>query len=63
MYDIVKNTTNIVDLEINFKIPSYSRSILLPNGQIFLMGGEEPEYFSRKEVYMYDSVINNKKLN
>lgn len=62
MYDIVSHTTNMIDLEIAFKIPSFSRSILLPCAKIYLMGGEEPEFYSRKEVYMYDIVLNDKKL-
>jgi hypothetical protein len=62
LYDIVAHTTTTVDLEISFKIPSFSRSILLPSGHIYLMGGEEPEYFSRKDVYMYSLLTNDKKL-
>ena len=62
IYNIITNTTGTVDLDIHFKIPSFSRSIMLPNGLIFLLGGEEPEYVSRKEVYMYDCVANDRKL-
>jgi len=62
LYDIVSNTTHIIELDIHYKIPSFSRSIMLPNGLIFLIGGEEPEYVSRKEVYMYDTVANDRKL-
>jgi len=58
----VTNTTLAVELDISFKIPSFSRSMILPNGNIYLMGGEEPEYFSRKEVYMYDYAANDRKL-
>ena len=61
-YDILSNSTHSLELDINFKIPSFSRSILLPNGQIYLIGGEEPEYCSRKEVYMYDLTIDDRKL-
>jgi len=43
LYDIVTHTTRIIELDINFKIPSFSRSILLPDAKIYLMGGEEPE--------------------
>jgi len=62
IYNIITNTTSCVDLDIHFKIPSFSRSIMLPNGFIFLLGGEEPEYVSRKEVYVYDCVANDRKL-
>jgi hypothetical protein len=33
-----------VDLDIDFKIPSFARSIIIPTSEIFLIGGEEPEY-------------------
>ena len=62
LYNIATNTTEAVDLDISFKIPSFSRSIIIPNGQIYLMGGEEPEYFSRKEVYMYDHSSGDRKF-
>jgi hypothetical protein len=62
VYDIVANVTRIIELDIHNKIPSFSRSIMLPNGLIFLVGGEEPEYVSRKEVYMYDTIANDRKL-
>lgn len=44
-----------MDLQINFKLPSYSRSVITPEGYIFLMGGEEPELNTRDDVYMYDA--------
>lgn len=62
IYDIVTNTTSSVELDITFKIPSFSRSIILPNGHIYLLGGEEPEYYSRREIFMYDSTANDGKL-
>ena len=45
LYDIVQNTTRTIDLDIPFKIPSFSRSIILPNCKIYLLGGEEPVNF------------------
>jgi len=62
VYNIVTNTSSTLDLDIHFKIPSFSRSIIIPNGLIFLLGGEEPEFVSKKEVYMYDTVANDRKL-
>lgn len=62
VYDIITNTTQSLELDINFKIPSFSRSIIIPNGEIYLLGGEEPEYFSRREVYMLDIRQPEKKL-
>ena len=53
------------ELQIPFKIPGFSRSIILPTSKIYLIGGEglnllqliilEPEYFSRKEVYCFNT--------
>ena len=62
VYDLITNTTLSIELDINFKIPSFSRSIIIPNGEIYLLGGEEPEYFSRREVYMLDIKLPEKKL-
>lgn len=54
IYDVLTNNSAIIDLQINFKIPSYSRSVLTPVGHIYLLGGEEPELVTRDDVYMYD---------
>ena len=62
IYDIVENSTFVIDLDIQFKVPSFSRSIILPTVKIYLIGGEEPQYFSRKEVYMYDHMLRDAKL-
>lgn len=62
IYDIFENTTSQIDLDIQFKIPSFSRSILIPDSSIFLIGGEEPEYFSRKEIYAYYHTKKDNKL-
>ena len=44
IYHIVQNRMEFVDLDIDFKIPSFARSIIIPTSEIFLIGGEEPEY-------------------
>eukprot|EP01016_Furgasonia_blochmanni_P020449 TRINITY_DN2280_c0_g2_i2.p1 TRINITY_DN2280_c0_g2~~TRINITY_DN2280_c0_g2_i2.p1 ORF type:complete len:568 (+),score=98.28 TRINITY_DN2280_c0_g2_i2:111-1814(+) len=62
IYNIVTNTTQMIDLDIPFKVPSFSRSIILPNSHIYLLGGEEPEYFPRKEVYVFDYTLNDRRL-
>lgn len=62
LYNIISHTTKIIDLDIQYKIPSFSRSILLPDAKIYLMGGEEPEYFSRREVFLFDIMLNDNKL-
>ena len=40
VYDIIKNRTISFELDIPFKIPGFSRSIILPNSKIYLIGGE-----------------------
>lgn len=35
---------------------------MLPDGKIFLLGGEEPEYFSRREIHLFDPLLNDRKL-
>jgi len=35
---------------------------MLPDGKIFILGGEEPEYFSRREVYVFNPILNDRKL-
>jgi len=35
---------------------------MLPDGKIFLLGGEEPEYLNKKEIYLYNPLLNDKKL-
>jgi hypothetical protein len=62
VYDIGLNETKGVELLIGFKIPSFSRSVVVPDGRVFLIGGEEPEYFSRREVYVFNPMLNDRKL-
>eukprot|EP01017_Pseudomicrothorax_dubius_P040136 TRINITY_DN6241_c0_g1_i1.p1 TRINITY_DN6241_c0_g1~~TRINITY_DN6241_c0_g1_i1.p1 ORF type:complete len:443 (-),score=91.71 TRINITY_DN6241_c0_g1_i1:124-1452(-) len=62
VYDIIANVTSTLELDIPFKIPSFSRSIIIPSGHIYLLGGEEPEYFPRKEVYMFDLNLGDRRL-
>lgn len=54
LYDIVKNQIKEVKLDESFKVPAFSRSIMLKDGRIYLIGGEHPEYFIRKEIFLYD---------
>jgi hypothetical protein len=54
--------THAIELDIPFCIPSYARSLMLPDGKIYLMGGEEPEYFTRRENYLFDPLQNNRLL-
>lgn len=41
LFDVVNYSHKIVKLIIAFKIPVFSRSIMIPNGNIYLMGGED----------------------
>lgn len=54
VYDIIENITFEVDLDLPFRISKFSKSIILPTAKIFIIGGE---YFSRKEVFVYDHVL------
>ena len=62
LYDISTNTTECIELDIHFKIPAFSRSILLPDSKIYLIGGEEPEFHARRDMYIFDLKKNQKKL-
>ena len=44
-------TYSSVRLVIPFKIPPFCRSILIPDGRIFLIGGEDPENGPKREVH------------
>lgn len=54
LYDIVNNTSRTIRLINNIKIPNFSRSIVVPDGKIFLLGGEDPEGHPKKEIYQFD---------
>lgn len=55
LYDLLSYSCTTVELDMPFNVPSFSRSIIVPHlQQIFLIGGEEPEYHPRKEIFMFD---------
>lgn len=54
LFDVENISLRVIDLVINFEIPSFSRSLIAPDGKIFLMGGEEQELIPKKENYMFD---------
>ena len=35
---------------------------MIPDGKIFLIGGEEPEYFIRRENHVFNPLLNDRKL-
>lgn len=51
LFDVTTYTHRTVRLAIYFKIPPFSRSIMTPEGKIFLMGGEDPEAGPKREVF------------
>ncbi len=51
----MRNVCKNVNLDINFSIPLYSRSIMIPSGMIYLMGGEDHNSIVRGEVFKYNA--------
>lgn len=51
LYDVTANSHRTIKLAIYFKIPPFSRSVMTPDGRIFLLGGEDPDHGPRKEVF------------
>lgn len=54
LFNIVQYSYQVIKLVIPFKIPPFSRSIMVPSGEIFLIGGEDPETGAKKDVYSFD---------
>ena len=55
IFDVVSHTHNSHRLQIFFKIPCFSRSVMTPSGAIYLMGGEDIDSGAKKETYLIDS--------
>lgn len=51
LYNVTEYSYRVVRLAIYFKIPSYSRSLLSPDGRLYLIGGEDAESGPRRELY------------
>ncbi len=67
-FDCVNYISSKIKLVIPFKIPPFSRSIMLPNTDIYLLGGEDSElgainktYLFRTEFMEYDHSLHEKK--
>lgn len=43
----------VVDLNINFTIPNFHKSLITPIGEIFITGGSNAEYPSQKSNLTY----------
>lgn len=54
LFNVIDYSYQVVKLVIPFKIPPFSRSIMVPSGEIFLIGGEDPETGAKKDVYSFD---------
>jgi N-acetylneuraminic acid mutarotase len=54
LFDVIQYSYKSIKLIIPFKIPPFSRSIIIPEGKIFLIGGEDPELGAKKEVYSFN---------
>ena len=55
LFDVVDYNYTVVRLIVPFRIPPFSRSIMVPSGEIFLIGGEDPELGAKREVYSFDT--------
>lgn len=51
LYNVTEYSYRIIKLAIYFKIPCFSRSILIPDGRIYLIGGEDAESGPKREVF------------
>ena len=52
LFDVSDYTHNVVKLVIPFKIAPFSRSIMVPDGRVFLMGGEDKNDGAKRECYV-----------
>lgn len=56
LYDISTNTTECIELDIHFKIPSFSRSILLPDSKIYLLGYKLSNIVGKNQNFMLEEI-------
>ena len=54
LFDVANSSYRSVKLVVPFKVPPFSRSVLLPEGKVLLLGGEDPELGAKREVYSLD---------
>ena len=54
LYNVIDNIHKLIKLVIPFKIPPFSRSIQIPCGRIFLLGGECSNEGAKNSVYYYN---------
>jgi len=51
-----------INLDIDFMIPSFSRSIITPSSEIYLIGGDHSESNMENNVFLYDPRIKLRKM-
>ena len=54
LFNVTENIHKLIKLVIPFKIPPFSRSIQIPCGKIFLLGGECSNEGAKNSVYYYN---------
>lgn len=54
LFDITENCFQTIKLVTTFKTAAFSRSIILPEGQILLIGGQDTNFGAKKDVYCFD---------
>lgn len=52
LFDMSSYSHNVIKLVIPFKIAPFSRSIMVPDGRIYLMGGEDKNEGAKRECYV-----------
>ena len=52
LFNVSNYTHNVTKLVIPFKIAPFSRSIMVPDGRIYLMGGEDKNDGAKRECYV-----------
>ncbi|KAL4447040.1 hypothetical protein ABPG74_013892 [Tetrahymena malaccensis] len=50
----------IINIDVDFPLPAFHKSIALPDGEIYLIGGTKPDKTKSNAIYRYDAT--NKKL-
>ena len=57
LFNVSDYTHNVIKLVIPFKIAPFSRSIMIPDGRIYLMGGEDKNDGAKKECYVINPFL------
>lgn len=63
LFDIIENTFQVIKLITTFKTAAFSRSVILPEGKILLIGGQDTNFGAKKDVYCFDITKTKPELN